>query len=1219
VRTCGGERYEGLPDGVLARMARDGDPDAYGALVVRHQQWVFAVAQGASSNHEDAQDVASAAFENAYRGLVKGLRPPDDFRAYITRVTQNAAHRHRRRTQEKARRDREANAGVIPASGRDAPQERRAIHDDAAALMRDAIGCLTPDLRQAVLMRYSGDEPSYRDIAVAMGTGVDGAEKRVKRGIDALRTHLQRTGKAELLRDAMTTQILVGAPAADFVARTMQRISDAPDPRNSSIKIAGSAGTAIAVAAAIGVALVAGLGSLIWQAGDVDYYAPAGSVEVTLIPGPAPARNRPVYRPSDERVVLAGAAGVSGWIANDPVRDGGRPVVQTHHTNGPGVFMMTLSDGAVRRDIEPTHGVVTLSMSIRPTVEIAPHRGAKSAALRIGFVIDGEVQPANSYGVYLERNKRNQWVYPRVVATIPGVAPSRDDADVVQVASVERRWYEVILTHDTARGTFDAWLDGELVAKGVQRPWTAGRPVTGLYVGAVQEGADQGEPVYTGGYKAGTAVGHAVYFGRTRIAVEGEAPTPHRVGSWTGPQRFTRWADLSVTGLVQEAGQALGAGDLLAARDIVDVALRRAGTTDGVTRVSARLAAAETAAAADRIDAVADLQRLRDEVDLLVQDKKRQTSDATFAAWAVESGSVAGLAWNDWYEDLHGGRHLDVTFAPEHYHGDVAHLFWMAREVVRAFHLLNPDYDGRVAVGVLPAAAIDAANGADVINSDDAIVAAATTDLGPAFHRDHSPTGQAPPPYHTVTRIVATEDGQAYANHTGGLLTTRDHGATWEAADTDYDRVEVLWAQSGAPYGYRFLPGDLVTLGRNGAWRNVRPDANSMLRLDAYLGVPARRSTVARRRAARHLDASTAPLSQIAWLADRVYAETRHRGIEGIATRRSASYPAPAWQAALSDSPVGVAAGDDHAWARETLSAAAGNWLFGGSNWEAPGGGTRLDWRAVGADAHGQTDLTAVFARACEGDPDAAYLRCYIYSPDARRVALHLADTGPLKAVVNGEPIADSAPAHSRAYSIALRPGRNELLVSTRQVEPDWKVTARFLPDGMDGVRFAARPDERPRSIPAVDGTAWFEVTHGMEGRALYRLLTAGGKLYAGTYMGVWKLSEADLRWSRVDDDVEYDAHEAYDLAEHRGALYSARKLGVYRQDPGTGLWEKRSDGLVDHNVRSVASTGAALLAGTYQGHIYRSIDDARTWTLVYAPQPDTGGADHAEGIAMAR
>ncbi len=1221
-----GERYDGLPDGVLVRMARDGDRDAYGQLVVRHHRWVFTIARATlparSDNHEDAEDVAQDAFVNAYRGLVKGLRPPDNFRAYIARVTQNAAHRHSGRTRDKLGIDREADVDASASTGRAVPQEERANRDDVATLMREAISCLTPDLRQALLMRYSRDEPSYRDIAAAMGTGVDGAEKRAKRAIAALRTYLRRTGKADLLRDAMTTQIIVGAPAADFVARAMQRIANAPHPRRSSAKVAGPAGAGIAVAAAVGVALVAGIGGLVWQASVVGYPEPDGSFEAVLMPSIRPTRERPTRRPAGERVVLAGQAGASGWVANDPVRDGAQPVIQTHHTNGPGVFMMTLSDGAVRRGIEPTHGVVTLTMSVRPTVEVAPHRGARSAALRIGFVIDGEVDPADSYGVYLERNKRNQWVYPQVVETVPGVAPRRDEADVRQVASVERRWYEVRIAHDTERGRFDAWLDGEPVATRVQRPWTAGRPVTGVYIGAVPGGIDKGEPVYTGGYKSGTAVGHAVYFGKTRIAVAGDAVVPRAAESWVGAQHFTKWAEAPVTGLLEEAERALALGDLLAARDIVDMAARRGGATGDLRRVERRVSGAESVAAANRPRAVAHLERLRARVDRLGQDRGAQTSDAAFAAWVTAHASVTGLAWNDWYEDLHGGRHLDVTFAPEHYHGDAAHLFWMAREVVRAFHLLNRGYDGRVAVGVLRAATIDDAGGEDVINSDDAIVAAATTDLGPAFHRDHSPTGQPPPAYHTVTRMVAADDGRAYANHTGGLLLTRDHGATWAAADTDYARVETLWIEDGVPHGYSFRPPGLVAQNPAGAWTAVKPDADGMLRLDAYLGVPAR-GAPGRAGASAHLDVSTAPVSQIAWLGDRVYAETRHGGLEGIATRRRASYPVPAWRGVVAESAAAVLADQDRLSTSAALEALAYDWLldaYGAPESEVGNGAARsLAWRHVEADAEGVVDLRAHLAPLADDAGAAGYLTCYLFSPDARRVALHLVAGCPTMVTVNGEPVMDAAPTASRTYGIALRAGRNELLVKTCRFGGDWTLKARFLPDGMDGVHFASRLDERPRSIPAVDGTAWFEVTHGMRGRALYRLLTVADTLYAGAYHGVWQFSEEDWQWARVDEDIEYDAHEAYDLTPHRGALYSARKLGVYRQNPATGEWEKRSDGLTDHNVRSLASTGRALLAGTYQGHIYRSLDDARSWTLVYAPAPDGGGSEDGANLAAAR
>ena len=73
----------------LAR-ARDGDRDAFGRLVQRHQRRVYAAALHILGNHSDADDVTQESFVRAYRGL-SSFDGRADFFTWLYRITVNTA------------------------------------------------------------------------------------------------------------------------------------------------------------------------------------------------------------------------------------------------------------------------------------------------------------------------------------------------------------------------------------------------------------------------------------------------------------------------------------------------------------------------------------------------------------------------------------------------------------------------------------------------------------------------------------------------------------------------------------------------------------------------------------------------------------------------------------------------------------------------------------------------------------------------------------------------------------------------------------------------------------------------------------------------------------------------------------------------------------------------------------------------------------------------
>lgn len=70
--------------------ARNGDREAFGRLVRRHQRRVYAAALHILGNHSDADDVAQEVFVRAYRGLAQFDGRADLF-TWLYRITVNTA------------------------------------------------------------------------------------------------------------------------------------------------------------------------------------------------------------------------------------------------------------------------------------------------------------------------------------------------------------------------------------------------------------------------------------------------------------------------------------------------------------------------------------------------------------------------------------------------------------------------------------------------------------------------------------------------------------------------------------------------------------------------------------------------------------------------------------------------------------------------------------------------------------------------------------------------------------------------------------------------------------------------------------------------------------------------------------------------------------------------------------------------------------------------
>ena len=186
-------------------LARQGDGDAFMALMRRVEGPVYALAFSHLLNEADAQDVVQETFLQAYECLNQ-LRSPDRFAAWISRIALSRVHRRYRLRKRETVMDVHAEMRETPAGG--AEHEEFERREDAWSLLSDALRSLPSSLREPFLLRHISDAP-YRLIGELLLIGPGAAEKRVRRAREALRRYLSSRGLDDKARDVLLSSAIV--------------------------------------------------------------------------------------------------------------------------------------------------------------------------------------------------------------------------------------------------------------------------------------------------------------------------------------------------------------------------------------------------------------------------------------------------------------------------------------------------------------------------------------------------------------------------------------------------------------------------------------------------------------------------------------------------------------------------------------------------------------------------------------------------------------------------------------------------------------------------------------------------------------------------------------------------------------------------------------------------------------------------------------------------
>ena len=177
---------------VVAR-ARDGDRDAFRALVERHSRYIFSLAHRMTGNAQDAEDVVQEAWLKAHKQLSR-FEARADFRTWMHRITVNCSIDLIR-----ARRSREighdpsdledAASGESVRASEFAP-DRLTLSVEIDSRVTAALDGLTKMERAAFMLRHVEGRP-IREVAAALGLKTEATKNSIFRAVRKMRAALE--------------------------------------------------------------------------------------------------------------------------------------------------------------------------------------------------------------------------------------------------------------------------------------------------------------------------------------------------------------------------------------------------------------------------------------------------------------------------------------------------------------------------------------------------------------------------------------------------------------------------------------------------------------------------------------------------------------------------------------------------------------------------------------------------------------------------------------------------------------------------------------------------------------------------------------------------------------------------------------------------------------------------------------------------------------------
>jgi RNA polymerase sigma-70 factor (ECF subfamily) len=179
-------------DAAAVALARDGDSDAFRALVDRHSRAVYRLAHRMTGNPQDAEDVVQETFLKAYRQLGR-FESRANFGTWLHRIAVNCSidlirgRKHQEMGQD-------ANDLELLDSGDDQrvdpSPERLMLSSEVQERVGRAMGGLTAMERAAFVLRHFEGQ-SIEEISKALGLKTNAAKHSIFRAVRKMRLALE--------------------------------------------------------------------------------------------------------------------------------------------------------------------------------------------------------------------------------------------------------------------------------------------------------------------------------------------------------------------------------------------------------------------------------------------------------------------------------------------------------------------------------------------------------------------------------------------------------------------------------------------------------------------------------------------------------------------------------------------------------------------------------------------------------------------------------------------------------------------------------------------------------------------------------------------------------------------------------------------------------------------------------------------------------------------
>ena len=183
--------------------------DAFRLLTERYVNLVYSAAERQMGDSDAAKDVTQAVFLTL--AAKSGTIPRKTALAgWLLRTTRFAAANARRLEQRREHYEQQAMESCV--------QSADSVWRHIEPLLDEALENLAERDRDAIILRFFEQMP-LKQVAGKLGISEDGAQKRVSRAVDKLRTFLNRRG-VTLTATALATEAVVAAPAGLAVSVT---------------------------------------------------------------------------------------------------------------------------------------------------------------------------------------------------------------------------------------------------------------------------------------------------------------------------------------------------------------------------------------------------------------------------------------------------------------------------------------------------------------------------------------------------------------------------------------------------------------------------------------------------------------------------------------------------------------------------------------------------------------------------------------------------------------------------------------------------------------------------------------------------------------------------------------------------------------------------------------------------------------------------------------